>query len=69
MKAPGNRWVGDSQAFWQVYQQATHRPFGYLVIDHHPRTDKTIRFRTHILLDEAEPVTVLQAATSLPKRR
>lgn len=52
-----------------MYQQATHRPFGYLVIDRHPRTDETIRFRTHILLDEAEPVTVLQAATSLAKRR
>ena len=69
VKALGNRWLGDSRAFWEVYQQATHRPFGYLVIDHHPRTDETIRFRTHILLDEAEPVTVLQAATSLAKRR
>ena len=51
------------------YQQATHGPFGYLVIDHHPGTNEAIRFCTHILLDEAEPVTVLQAATSLAKRR
>lgn len=69
LKALGNRWLGDSRTFWQVYQQAMHRPFGYLVINHHPRIDETIRFCTHILLDEPEPVTVLQAATLLPKRR
>jgi len=67
VKALGNRWLGDSQAFWQMYQKATHQPFGYLVIDHHPRTKEAIRFRTHILLDEPEPVTVLQP--SLARKR
>lgn len=61
VKALGNGWLGDSRAFWQMYKKATHRPFGYLVIDHHPRTDEVICFHTHILLDEAEPVMVLQA--------
>ena len=64
VKALGNRWLGDSQAFWQLYQKATHQPFGYLVIDHHPRTDEAIRFRTHVLLDEPEPVMVLQPASA-----
>ena len=66
VKALGNRWLGDS-AFWQMYQKAAHRPFGYFMIDHHPRTNEAICFRTHTLLDEPEPVTVLQA-TSLPRR-
>ena len=64
VKALGNQWLGNSQAFWQLYQKATQTPFGYLVIDHHPRTDEAIRFRTHVLLDEPEPVTVLQPTSS-----
>lgn len=63
-KALGNRWLGDSQAFWQLYKKATDRPFGYLVVDNHPMTEEAIRFRTHLFLDEPEPVTVLQPATT-----
>ena len=54
-KALGNRWLGDSLAFWQMYQKATQQPFGYLVIDHHP-----VYIRTHFLWEELKPVTVLQ---------
>lgn len=60
VKALGNRWLGNSQAFWELYQKATQKPFGYLLIDHHPRTDEALRFRTNLLLDEPGPVTVLQ---------
>lgn len=63
VKALGNRWTGDSKSFFGVYQKATERPYGYLVVDHHPRTDESIRFRTNVLLDEPEPVTVLQPMT------
>ena len=64
VKALGNKWLGNSQAFWQLYQKNTQNPFGYLVIDHHPRTDEAIRFRTRILLDEPRPMTVLQPTSS-----
>jgi len=69
VKALGSRWLGDSRAFWQMYEKATRRPIGYLVIDHHPRTEEAIRFRTHMLLDEPEPVTVFQANSTNPTRR
>ena len=35
----GNRWLGDSEAFWPIYKKATEKPYGYLLADHHPRTD------------------------------
>ena len=63
VKALGNRWTGDSKSFFHVYQKATEKPYGYLVVDHHPQTPEAIRFRTHVLLDEEEPVTVLQPIT------
>ena len=62
IKMLGNRWLGDSEAFWPVYKRATEKPFGYLLTDHHPRTDDAIRFRTHLLIDDPEPLTVLQPA-------
>lgn len=61
VKALGNRWMGDSQGFWELYKKATERPYGYLLVDNHPRTDEAIRFRTHLSLDEPQPITVLQA--------
>lgn len=60
VKALGNRWTGDAAGFFQVYQKATEKPYGYLVVDHHPQTPEAIRFRTHLLLDDPEPLTVLQ---------
>ena len=62
VKALGNRWMGDSQAFWELYKKATAQPYGYLLIDNHPRSDEAIRFRTHLLVDESSPITVLQPA-------
>lgn len=62
VKALGNRWLGDSQAFWEIYKRATDNPYGYLVVDNHPRTPEALRFRTHLLLDEPQPVTVLHTA-------
>lgn len=35
--------------------------YDYTVLFKNPRTDEANCFRTHILLDEPEPVTVLQA--------
>ena len=62
VKALGNRWMGDSQAFWELYKNATAKPYGYLLIDNHPRSEEAIRFRTHLLVDESSLITVLQPA-------
>ena len=63
VKALGNRWMGDSRGFWELYKKATEQPYGYLLIDNHPRTDEAIRFRTHLLVDDPQPITVLQPVT------
>ena len=64
VKALGNRWLGDSRTFYHLYTQAVSRPYGYLVVDHHPQTPDAIRFRAHVLLDDPQPVTVLQPTST-----
>ena len=36
-----------------IFDQATHDPFSYLLVDLHQRTSELVRFRTNILPDEA----------------
>lgn len=43
--------------FSAVYRHAVAKPYGYLLIDMHPRTDEAYQLRTHILPAEA-PTTV-----------
>ena len=62
IKMLGNRWLGDSEAFLPIYKKATEKPYGYVLADHHPRTDDAIRFRTQPLINDPEPLTVLQPA-------
>lgn len=45
-----------------VYNKATTRPFGYLMIDLHPASDDTYRLWTHILKGE-EPVRTYRRKT------
>lgn len=63
VKALGNQWTGDSQSFFEMYGKATEKPYGYLVVDHHPQTPEAIRFRTHLFLDDGQPLTVFQMKT------
>lgn len=60
VKSLGNWWLGDSTSFLEIYKRATSKPFGYVLVDNHPRTDEAIQFRTNLLLDEKEPITVFQ---------
>ena len=41
----------------EVYNKATSRPFGYLMIDLHPASDDTYRLFTNILRHEHPPAT------------
>ena len=60
MKSLGNRWLGDFNSFFQIYKRATSKPFRYLLVDNHPRTDKAVRFIINLLIDEVEPITFFQ---------
>ena len=39
---------GNQKFFMQVFNDATNRPYGYLLIDLHPKTDEKVRLRTDI---------------------
>ena len=39
---------GNQKFFMQVFNDATNQPYGYLLIDMHPKTDETMRLRTDI---------------------
>lgn len=42
--------------FAAVYRQAVSKPYGYLLIDMHPRTDEAYQLRTRILPSEAPTI-------------
>lgn len=50
---------GKSQAFIKMFEDATQRPYGYLLIDCDPSRENKHRFRTNIFKDE-EPVIVYE---------
>ena len=60
IKTLGQRWLGDAKTFMPLYERATTEPYGYLVVDHHPKTSEEIRFRFNILPDEPGFVRVLR---------
>lgn len=43
---------GQTYFFMAAYKQATRRPFGYLLLDLHPRTPDCLRVRENIFPDE-----------------
>jgi hypothetical protein len=45
-----------TSAFMQIFEQATERPHGYLLIDLQQNTPSEIRLRTNIFPDEYPPV-------------
>lgn len=46
--------------FIDSYNQATKEQYGYLLIDMHPSTNKSLRLRTKIFPDELQEVFILQ---------
>ena len=44
--------------FMEAYADATAQPFSYLVIDMHPKTDESMRLKTHIFSDVGNYQTV-----------
>ena len=55
----------------EVYNQATSRPFGYLMLDLHPASDDQYRLFTHVLQDEGYTHTYRRRQTpqNLKRRR
>ena len=43
---------GKAKRLMEAYAKATREPFSYLVLDLHPETPDTLRFRTHVLPSE-----------------
>lgn len=43
---------GETKYFMSSYRDATIEPFGYLLCDLHPRSDKEFQLRTHIFPNE-----------------
>ena len=56
--------MGNSQRFRELYKKATKRPYGYFLVDNHPRTSEAIHFRTHLLFSEPQPINILQSLKS-----
>ena len=44
---------GQSKFFLDSYKKAVSSPFGYLLVDVHPRTDKRYQLRTNILVGQS----------------
>ena len=56
----GQMYVGRSKFLVEAFNDATSKPFGYLLIDLKPGTPENIRVRTNIFPDERNYVYVLK---------
>ena len=41
--------MGEFKYFMSAYSAATAKPFGYLVVDNHPRANELLKYRTNVL--------------------
>ena len=56
VKTFGRRIVNDGELFYGCFKLATERPYGYLLVDLHPRSDEKYLLRTRIFPNEAPPI-------------
>lgn len=48
----------NSKAFLEAYEDATNKPFGYLVVDCHPQSSRDLKLRTNIFPGETTIVYI-----------
>lgn len=53
---------GQSKAFLEAYEDATSKPFGYLVVDCNPKMPRELKFRTNIF-NEDQPIAYIKKET------
>ena len=53
--------LGEYKYLMSAYNQATSRPYGYLVVDNHPKAESKLKYRTNVLPNDS-PCIIYQAA-------